>query len=89
MSSEKVEVLRVLVNQKMKLEKFHAFYEGLQNVSFIMLIFYVFTYKSSNLPYLISWSFLAFISWVISHITEKKILLVKKSISEGLFERDD
>ena len=89
MGTEKVESLRVLVNQKMKLERFLAVCEGLQNVSFIMLIFYAITYKRGDTPYLIVWSFLAFLGWVITHAIEKKILLIKKSISEELFESED
>ena len=89
MGAEKVESLKVLVNQKMKLEKFLAVCEGLHNVSFIMLIFYVITYKHSDTPYLIAWSFLALIGWIITHITEKKILLVKKSITDELFEKEE
>ena len=86
MGTEKVENLRVLVNQKMKLERFLAVCEGLQNVCFIMLIFYAITYKSGDTPYLIVWSFLAFLSWVITNAMEKKILLIKKSISVELFD---
>tara|TARA_A100001388_G_C28617520_1_gene425923 strand:- start:165 stop:434 length:270 start_codon:yes stop_codon:yes gene_type:complete len=89
MGTEKVESLRVLVNQKMKLERFLAVCEGLQNVSFIMLIFYAVTYKRGDTPYLIVWSFLAFLGWVITHAIGKKILLIKKSISEELFESED
>ena len=89
MGTEKVESLRVLINQKMKLERFLAVCEGLQNVSFIMLIFYAVTYKRGDTPYLIVWSFLAFFGWVITHAIGKKILLIKKSISEELFESED
>ena len=89
MGTEKVESLRTLVNQKMKLERFLSVCEGLHNVSFIMLIFYAITYKSSDTPYLVTWSFLATIGWLITHIIGKKILLVKKMISEELFEQED
>lgn len=89
MGSEKVESLRVLVNQKMKLEKFLSVCEGLHSVSFIMLIFYVVTYKHSDTPYVIAWSFLAFVGWITTHLLEKKVLLIKKSISDELFEKEE
>jgi len=88
MGSEKVESLRVLVNQKMKLEKFLSVCEGLHNVCFIMLIFYAITYKSSDTPYVIALSFLALTGWFFTHLLEKKILLVKKSITDKLFEKE-
>ena len=89
MGSEKVESLRVLVNQKMKLEKYLGICEGLHSVGFIMLIFYVVTYKHSDTPYVIAWSFLALIGWITTHFLEKKILLVKKSIADELFEKEE
>ena len=88
MGTEKVESLRVLVNQKMKLERFLAVCEGIHNVSFIMLIFYVTTYKNGDSPYLIVWSFLAFMGWVVTHFIEKNIYLLKKSIADELFEKE-
>ena len=89
MGSEKVESLRVLVNQKMKLEKYLGICEGLHSVSFIMLIFYVVTYKHSDTPSVIVWSFLALVGWITTHLLEKKILLVKKSIADELFEKEE
>ena len=89
MGSEKVESLRVLVNRKMKLEKSLSICEGIHSVSFIMLIFYVATYKHSDTPYVIAWSFLALAGWITTHILEKKILLVKKSIADELFEKEE
>ena len=89
MGSEKVESLRVLVNQKMKLEKYLSVCEGLHSLSFIMLIFYVVTYKHSDTPYVIAWSSLAFVGWATTHFLEKKILLVKKSIADELFEKEE
>lgn len=89
MGSEKVESLRVLVNQKMKLEKYLSICEGLHSVSFIMLVFYVVTYKHSDTPSVIVWSFLALAGWFTTHLLEKKILLVKKSIADELFEKEE
>ena len=54
-----------------------------------MLIFYAITYKSSDTPYVITWSFLATIGWLITRIIGKKILLVKRLISEEIFEQEN
>jgi len=89
MGSEKVETLRVLVNQKKTLEKFLSVCEGLHSVSFIMLIFYVMTYEHSDTPYVLAWTFLAFSGWLITRFLEKKILLVKKYIADELFEKEE
>ena len=89
MGSEKVESLRVLVNQKMKLEKYLSICEGLHSVSFIMLIFYALTYKHSDTPHVIAWSFLAIAGWIATHLLGKRILLVKESIADELFDKEE
>lgn len=89
MGAKKVEYLRTLVNQKMRLEKCLSICEGLHNVSFIMLIFYVVTFKSSDAFNLIIWSFLAFVGWLITLFLEKRVLTIKKSITDELFEGEE
>jgi len=89
MENEKVDSLRLLVNQKIKLKNFRSVCEGLHSVSFMMLILYVVTYKHNDTPYIIAWSFLAFMGWVVTHLIEKKIDLVKKSIADEIFEKEE
>jgi hypothetical protein len=84
--SKRVEDLRILVNKKMKLDKYLSICEGLHYACFFMVIFYVVTFKNGDTPYLISWAFLALIGWVASTILEKKIVQVKLEMTSELFE---
>lgn len=88
MGSEIVGRLKILINQKMKYEKILSICEGLHSVTFIMLLFYVLTHRSGYFFYLIGWSFLAILGWVVTHSLEKKIILIKKNISDELFEEE-
>jgi hypothetical protein len=89
MGSKKVDDLRVLVNEKMRLDKYLSVCEGLHYVCFIMLIYYVVTFKNDDIPYLVLWSVLAFIGWLATSTLEKKILRIKKSLTDQLFESKD
>jgi hypothetical protein len=84
--SKRVEDLRILVNKKMKLDKYLSICEGLHYVSFFMLIYYVVTFDNGDTPYLILWSLLAFIGWLVTSFFEKKIVQVKLEMTSELFE---
>jgi hypothetical protein len=82
--SEKIEELRVLVNQKMKFDKAHDVCMGLHYTCMIMLFYYIVVEGGLN-PFLMC-SFLAFITGYLGSYFEKKSLEVKMKISSSLFK---
>ena len=84
--SKRVDELRQLVDEKLRLQRYYSICEGLHYVSIFMAIFYVVTFKTEDASYLISWMFLALIGWMVTSNLEKKILQVKVEITSRLFE---
>ena len=86
MSSEKVNNLKVLINKKINLERFHAVCEGLHYISIFMLVFYLITYTQGDLPYLSFWGLVFFFGFILNSVFEKKGLEIKRDISKILFK---